>query len=446
MKTLYRGALVLWLVSGFAIHAYFSRAAQGPAEVEQKRDIHLRQFENDDAVARRIREAKWDAESKQALAYLGWAVVGFVLSLRGVHLLFRRADRVADVEKYLAASLVLILLPGCMRQPFEPVKLETIGPNEEGFLIPYTGDTRKQTSTNNEEFLRANLVATKQIRVPQQWVQLGYETTGWNGEWRDAAKLIKVDKSPVTREWTADPNSGTSNRNEAIWVMTSDQVEFSTGWTCTARIATRDDAVKFLHNYPSGSLQSVMDTELRAKLQAEFGLEVTDLPMEELRKTATPHFKHVVETLTKFFAERGITITNLGITGGFVYKDKAIQDMLVKVFNAEQEKSIAIAKTQAQQEENKRVLLEADGKARAILAEKKAEAEGIKAVADAKAYEITKAKEDLGTYMKLKQLEMETKRTEKWDGKFPVYYMGTAGSTPDLLLQVPAGPIETVKK
>jgi hypothetical protein len=66
--------------------------------------------------------------------------------------------------------------------------------------------------------------------------------------------------------------------------------------------------------------------------------------------------------------------------------------MLVKVFNAEQEKSIAIAKTQSQQEENKRVLLEADGKARAILAEKKAEADGIKAVADAKAYEIQKAR------------------------------------------------------
>ena len=151
-----------------------------------------------------------------------------------------------------------------------------------------------------------------------------------------------MDKSPVTREWTADPNTGTSKRNEAIWVMTSDQVEFSTGWTCTARIAARDAAVKFLHNYPSGSLQSVMDTEVRAKLQAEFGLEVTDVPMDELRKNATPHIKNVVKTLTTFFAERGITITNLGITGGFVYKDKAIQDMLVKVFNAEQEKAIAV--------------------------------------------------------------------------------------------------------
>ncbi len=37
-------------------------------------------------------------------------------------------------------------------------------------------------------------------------------------------------------------------------------------------------------------------------------------------------------------------------------------------------------------------------------------------------------------------------RTAKWDGKFHVYDMGTAGSTPDLLLQVPAGPVETARK
>src|SRR5262249_10538620 len=83
VKTMYRGALVLWLVSGFAIHAYFSRAAQGTAEVEQKRDLHLRQFENDDAVARQIRESHWNAESRMTLAYAGWALVGFALALRG---------------------------------------------------------------------------------------------------------------------------------------------------------------------------------------------------------------------------------------------------------------------------------------------------------------------------------------------------------------------------
>ena len=94
--------------------------------------------------------------------------------------------------------------------------------------------------------------------------------------------------------------------------MTADQVEFSTGWTCTARIASRDDAIKFLHNYPNGTLEKVMDHEIRAFLQAAFGLEVTDLPMDELRKKATPHIKNVTERTEKFFSDRGVQITNIG--------------------------------------------------------------------------------------------------------------------------------------
>ncbi len=340
-------------------------------------------------------------------------------------------------HRFTALGLgMLLCVPatGCWR-PFEPIKLEVINPNEEGFLLPFTTDPSKQSQTNTEEYFKKNLVFTQQVRIPMQWVSKGYETFGPNGEWQPGAILVKVDKSPVTREWTADPNSGTSSKNEAIWVMTADQVEFSTGWTCTARIASRDDAIKFLHNYPNGTLEKVMDHEIRAFLQAAFGLEVTDLPMDELRKKATPHIKSVTERTEKFFSDRGVQITNIGITGGFVYKDASIIDTLVKVFNAEQEKNIAIAKSSAQIEQNKQVLSEAEGKAAAILKTKKAEADGIKLVADAKAYEMEKAKQDGKTYLALKNLELQKAKIERWDGKFPTYFMGQ--NDPNLLLQVP---------
>lgn len=333
--------------------------------------------------------------------------------------------------------LSVILLSGCIR-PFEPIKLETIKPNEEGFLLPLQGDTKKQSSSNNEEFLKQNLVYTKQVQIAQQWVQLGRMTN--DGEWRDAAILVKVDKSPVTREWTADEKSGTSSKNEAIWVMTSDQVEFSTGWTCTARIESRDDAVKFLHNYPNGSLSLVLDTEVRAKLQAEFGLEVTDLPMDKLRKSATPHITSTVDKVKSFFKERGITITNLGISGGFIYKDKTILDTMVKVFNAEQERSIASAAASAQEERNRTVLLEAEGKAEALLRSKKAESEGIKLVADAKLYEIEKTQQNSEVYFALKRLELQKELINKWDGTFPRYFMGH--ENPNMLLQMPTDKLE----
>lgn len=366
---------------------------------------------------------------RNALSFLSWIILGVV----GI-MMFQ-----GELKNWMkiAVLLPLILCAGCHR-PFEPVQLEVINPNEEAFLLPYLGDTKSQSSTNNEEYLKENLVYTKQVKIPQQWVPKGFEIVGANGSWKPAAVLVKVDKSPVTREWTADSASGTSVKNEAIWVMTSDQVEFSTGWTCTARIASRDDAVKFLHNYPNGSLQTVLDAEVRGKLQSVFGLEVTDLPMDKLRKEATPHIIKTVGDITEFFSTRGITITNLGITGGFVYKDKTIMDTMVKVFNAEQEKSIATAEYVAQDERNKKVLSEAEGKAKAIIVTKQAEADGIKLVADAKVYEIEKAKQDGTVYMSLKKIELDGKMIEKWDGKYPNYLFNGSGEN-NMLLQLPVG-------
>lgn len=331
----------------------------------------------------------------------------------------------------LVALVFSLFLTGCYRG-YEPQKLFEIGTNEEGFLLPLTGTSDKQVSSNNEEYLEKNLVYTQQVRIPQRWLQTGY--MDWYGHWIDAAMLIKVDKSPVTREWTADSTTGTSNVNEAVWVMTADGVEFSTGWTCTARIQSKQDAVKFLHNYKNETLAKVMDTEVRARIQTEFGLEVTDLHMQELRTNATPHIKKVIKSVEDFFTTRGITITNLGITGGFVYKDKSVMEKLVQVFNAEQEKNIAIAEANAQEERNKKIQFEAEAKAKALLTEKEAESKGIKAVADAKFYEIEKAKENLKMYLELKLLELKRIQLEKWNGEFPKYMMG---GNPNLLLEMP---------
>ncbi len=365
-------------------------------------------------------------------------VMGVWMGVLFMNVIMWASEAKHHARKLLKVSPLLLLLftAGC-RKPFEPIKLEVIEPHEVGFLI--SNENVKDQSTTSPEDFTSNMVNSQQVKIPQMWIQLGYETMGYNGEWRDAARFIKVDRSSVTREWTADPNSGTSAKNEAIWVMTSDQVEFSTGWSCTAKIDTRADAAKFLANYKNGSLEQVMDQEIRAKLATEFGLNVTDMPMDALRKGATPILTKTVTDVKAFFLERGITITNLGITGGFVYKDAKIIAKMVEVFTAEQEKSIAIAKTVAQEEMNKQILLAAKSKAEAILAEKEAEAQGIQAVADAKAYEIEKAQQSEEFYLKLKEIEVRAKGLEKWDGKYPVYMMGS-GQGINMLMPIPEPP------
>lgn len=359
----------------------------------------------------------------------GWLIV------LGVIMLIWWTDA-KKLFKLCTAVAVLSVGTGCLR-PIEPIKLEEISSHEEAFLIPYTGDTSVQEASNSAEFLKKNLVFTKQVRIPQQWIPLGREWIGPNGKWHDAALLIRVDVSPVTKEWTADVNSGTSAKNEAIWVMTADSIEFSTGWTVTAKIEDRDNAIKFLHNYRNGTLATIMDLEIRAKIQGEFGLEVTDLPMETLRKGATPHLTKIINVVKGFFKEKGITITNIGITGGFVYKNASILEKMVQVFNAEQEKDIAISKTKAQEEMNKAIIFKAQGEADAILKTKKAEADGIKLLADAKLYELEKAKENTTLYVQLKQIELQKEQLMKWDGRFPLYFMGTSSNTPSMLLQMP---------
>ena len=366
---------------------------------------------------------------------IGWIVFsGASLALFSSELKFVFKGLMTNkASAMFVGALALLFVSGCMR-PFQPIKLEVIQPNEEAFLLPFSDNIEKQQSTNTEEYLRRNLVHSQQVKIPQQWVPTGYEYSGANGAWRDAAILVRVDKSPVTREWTADPNSGTSNKNEAIWVMTSDQVEFSTGWTCTARVATRDDAVKFLHNYPNGALQQVMDQEVRAKLQSEFGLEVTDLPMDELRTKASPHIKRVVETLVTGFSERGITITNLGISGGFIYKDPSIVKMHVEVFNAEQKKQIAVSEAATQIEKNKTLQLEAEAKSKAILEEQQGVAEGIKLIADSRTYELEKIREHGEIYIRLQQLEIDKSRNERWDGRYPTMMIGQSPDSLHLLM------------
>ncbi len=346
--------------------------------------------------------------------------------------------------RLLLFALLLWMESGCGYRPVEPVKLEVIAPNEEGFLIPLAGDTKKQVSTASEEFLRESLVLTKQVRIPMQWIQ-----TGWydhQGEWKDAAILIKVDRTPVTREWTADPNSGTSNRNEAVWVQSSDQIEWSTGWTCTARITGREDAVKFLANYPNGAMAKVMDEEVRSKIQAIFGLAVTDTPMEKLRKESTPVMQRTIEEVTKFFKDRGITITNLGITGGYVYKDSTIRDMMVAVFNAEQGAAIARAGTEAQKEKNKAIELAGQAEATKTLTIKRAEAEGINLVAAARQKEVELAKANPEAYVLLKRMELEREKLTRWDGRFPQWYFSGNNSDPGMLLNISTPPDEKLPK
>src|SRR6185436_11773014 len=147
-----------------------------------------------------------------------------------------------------------------------------------------------------------------------------------------------------------------------------------------------------------------------------------------------------------FFKQRGITITTVSMFGGMTYENPDIQKSIDKTFIAQQEKVVNQARFEAQQRENDRIELEAaataerarreaQGRGDAKITEAKAEAAAIREVAAALA--------DAGrnpAFIQLRALEVETTRTNRWDGKYPLYYMGggSGGAAPNLLLNVPA--------
>lgn len=95
-----------------------------------------------------------------------------------------------------------------------------IEPNETGFVVPLEGDAAKQGKFQSEAFLRNAQVAALRVTIPTRQRKLG-RTIG-NREWVRTAAVVKVDRTPITREWTKDLETGTSSKDDALKVQSSE--------------------------------------------------------------------------------------------------------------------------------------------------------------------------------------------------------------------------------
>lgn len=263
------------------------------------------------------------------------------------------------MKKIISLLLVLIMcctmFTGC-RKPYDKPEFVTIEPHQTAFLIPLIGDTGNQASFESEELLMEAKVAAKEIQIPHRWVQTGRKH--WQGEYRDTMALIIVDRSPVTREWSSTDGVGTSAVNQAIYAESSESIGFSAGMNCSAQIYSEEDAVKFLYCYNNKPLSEIMDSEIRARVESKFVDECASRTLNEILTEKEDIMKSVREDVTTYFEERGITITVLGMKDGLEYDDTTIQKSINDKFNSEM-------KLTTQENENQRIISEAEAKAEA---------------------------------------------------------------------------------
>ena len=371
-------------------------------------------------------------------ATLAWWVKPYVVAFLRAWSANRTASRITKTLPIVALALAL---GGCVKSYDKPEYVE-IDTSETGFLIPLEGDSAKQARFESVDYLQERKVAAKRIQITHRWNQEGRFSN--DGRWLPLVRLVKVNRSPVTREWTAEGKHATGDK--AIWVESADSVGFSMGFTCTAFIDEKE-AATFLYWYPSGSLSNVMDTEVRGRIQQAAAEVAAKYPLDSLRTKKQEIADAVKKDVMAFFTQRGITVTTVGMFGGMTYENPAIQKAIDETFIAQQLKVVSAAKFESQQKENERIELEANataeklrreaqGKADARLAEAKAEADAIELV--------NKAVANSGPLlMQIRALEVEKARVERWNGSFPQTMLG---NNPNMLFTSPLSGLSEAKR
>lgn len=278
-------------------------------------------------------------------------------------------------------------------KPYDTPEFYTIEASQTAFLIPLVGDTEDQASFASEELLAKAMIATKEVQIPHRWVQTGRRS--WQGEWRPSAKLIVVERTPETREWSSEKESGTSSKNQAIYAESSESIGFSVGMNCSAQIYTEDDAVKFLYSYNNKTLEEIMDSEIRARVESKFVEECGKYTLNEILVNKDTIMDAVREDVTTYFGDKGITITVLGMKDGIEYDDPEIQKAINEKFSSEQN-------IITQENNNQVTISKAEAEAEAKLIEAEAEAEANRRIAESLTPEL-----------------IEQQKIEKWNGDVP---------------------------
>ena len=282
-------------------------------------------------------------------------------------------------------SLSSLSLTGCaILKPYNKPEFVTIEANQTAFLIPLVGDTTQQGAFESEALLSESKVATKEVQIPKRWVQTG--RMSWQGEWRASAKLILVERSAITREWTSDLSNGTTEDDQGVTAKTKDGIKITLNVNSTAQI---DEALatKYLYYYNTNPLSQVMDTEIKTMAHSRLIEEVAKCNLTEINVETI--VKEVREEVQAYFLGRGITITALGLSSDPVYPDDIQKAMNEKVKAQQSQEAQAIANKTAEDKA-------------------KSEAEQMKL-----------RQETFQKQLEMKKLEVQEKAIEKWNGALP---------------------------
>lgn len=332
------------------------------------------------------------------------------------------------------AIFITTAFTACVR-PVEPKDIKQIQSNQTLYVIPYQGENiSRQVKFDSAQYEKYKKVAVREYQVPKYWLNRGRFEWTEDGEWRDAEKLIIVDRSPVNVEFKVDEKGKNAKEDrDAIWIESADSIGFSMGFSLTAYIEESDTST-YLYRYSENALRSTVMSEVRARIQSAAAEFAAQYKLDILRSKKNELVEHVKNQVVPYFKERGITITTLGILNGMTYDNPKIQEAIDGVFVTQQEKERAAAQLAAQadknarseseaQQEKKNAITVAEGLAAAAIQKATGEAAAIKMVSEAAASAASNP-----VFIELRKLEVESKKYERWNGALPTTVTNLTGT------------------
>jgi hypothetical protein len=328
-----------------------------------------------------------------------------------------------NLLKFLLILLALSFIQSC----YGPPKLEkfvNVESSETAFLIPLdVNKTSKQARILSEDYLKERMVSAKRISIPQRKMKTGRWDNDY--EWIPSMRVIKVDRTPITREWTQSPQTGTSNNDDAILSESKDSIAFRLGVTISVSIKA-EEAAKFLYNFNGKDLKSIVDTNIRGLVQNIMSREFNKYDLTECKKVKGDVIEITFTTVRDFFDKKGITVEYLGLASGMIYEDKEIQEAINQKFIAENKKDIMMKQLESERESNKIKVEKSKMEMQIRLEEAKNESEINQKRAES---EIKIAKSygaNIKNIIQLKKIEIQGKELEiqkrfieQWNGQLP---------------------------
>ena len=246
---------------------------------------------------------------------------------------------------FLFVGTATLFFTSC--KPFQEEKYEEVKPNETAYVIPLeNGSKTTQSKLKSVEYLEQNKVVAKRIYVPTQWHETG--RMAGDGEWIPSVIVIKVDRTPVTREWNNAGGGSNTTKNDAILVESKESIGFSVCITATTSIP-EEWATKFLYTYNGKSLSQVMDNDVRAYIQNILTTEFGKRTLSQCQNERTEVFNIMRKDVTEHFEQYGIKIMNIGSAGQFTYTNEKIQEAINEKYASEMKVTTAKNEVEAAQ-------------------------------------------------------------------------------------------------